>query len=246
MKNTLAFSLDGVSRNVFMIVLLPTVEVLITAAAVIWSCHRYIRCSAVGLINGNEPVRKYRNRSGKSLPGSLYINLIINNLRTDIGREVVSVVTIVLCVFIVGFGIDIKLAYEGALRHQMKDIWKYDIILTESGKITDEEREIVQKELADLNTLYIPVSAGVISIGDSQILTNIICVHDQEEFAEFYTLKDDRGIDVTIPQNGVLVTKEMEDKNGIHPGDTINLVGANLDYSQVDGLVCFCCMQGKP
>ena len=245
MKNTLAFSLDGVSRNVFMIVLLPTVEVLITAAAVIWSCHRYIRCSAVGLINGNEPVRKYRNRSGKSLPGSLYINLIINNLRTDIGREVVSVVTIVLCVFIVGFGIDIKLAYEGALRHQMKDIWKYDITLTESGKITDEEREIVQKELADLNTLYIPVSAGVISIGDSQILTNIICVHDQEEFAEFYTLKDDRGIDVTIPQNGVLVTKEMEDKNGIHPGDTINLVGANLDYSQVDVAGLFLLYAGK-
>ena len=45
-----------------------------------------------------------------------------------------------MCVFIVGFGIDIKLAYEGALKRQMNDIWQFDITLTESEKITDEKR----------------------------------------------------------------------------------------------------------
>ena len=245
MKNTLAFSLDNTERNVFMLVLLPMIEVLITVVAVIWSCHRYIRCSAVGLINGNEPARRYRKKAGKAFPGSLYMNLIINNLRTDIGREVVSVVTIVLCVFIVGFGIDIKLAYEGALRRQMKDIWKYDITLTESGKITDEQKAALRQELSGFDTLYLPISAGVIADGDSQILTRIICVDDEESFNSFYKLKDDKGRAIGIPENSMLVTREMEDKNGIHAGDKVNFISLDLDFSSVDVGGTFLLYAGK-
>jgi putative ABC transport system permease protein len=233
MKNNLSFSLDNTGHNIVMLILLPVMEVLITVIAVIWSCHRFIKCSAVGLINGSEPMGRYRKRSRKSSAGSLYMHLIINNLFTDIGREAVSVVTIVLCVFLVGFGIDIKLAYEGALERQMYDIWQYDLTLTESDKITDQERAAIKQTLEGHDSLHLPVSAGVIGIGESQIMTSMICVDDKDEFARFYSLKDGAKKPVSIPDDGVLVTEEMKDKNNLYPGTEVNLVSLDLNYSKV-------------
>ncbi len=233
MRNNLSFSLDSTGHNIVMLILLPVMEVLITVVAVLWSCHRYIRCSAVGLINGSEPVGRNRKRSRKPSSGSLYMHLIINNLFTDIGREAVSVVTVVMCVFLVGFGIDIKLAYEGAPEHQMYDIWQYDLTLTESDKITDQERNAVKQALEDYDSLYLPVSAGVIGIGESPIMTSIICVDDKDEFARFYNLKDSAKKPVSIPDDSVLVTEEMEDKNELSPGTEVTLVSLDLNYSKV-------------
>ena len=247
MKSTLAFSLEGTSHNIAMIVLLPVLEVLITVVAVIWSCHRYIRCSAVGLISGNEPAQRYRKKSGgsSSSNGGVYFKLIFNNLITDIGREIVSVVTIVMCVFIVGFGIDIKLAYEGALKRQMNNIWQYDISLTESGNATDEEKAAIKDVLSDFDTLYLPVTAGVIADGQSQILTSIICVDDKDEFARFFTLKDPAGKAVNVFDDGVLVTKEMEDKNSLSAGKDVYLVDSTLKYTRVSVKGIFMLYAGK-
>jgi putative ABC transport system permease protein len=244
MKGNLAFSLDGTGHNIVMIVLLPLMEVLITVVAVVWSCHRYIRCSAVGLISGSEPAGRYRKKGGISF-SSIYSNLIISNLLTDIGREIVSVVVIVMCVFIVGFGIDIKMAYEGALKRQMNDIWQYDITLTESGTITEEEKEGISRALEGYDALYLPVTAGVITDGESQVLTSIICVDNKEEFGRFYVLKDPRGKKIGVFDDGVLVTKEMQDKNGLNEGSVVNLIGANLSYCEVDVKGIFVLYAGK-
>ncbi len=233
MKDNLAFPLDGIGHNIAFIILLPVMEVLITVVAVLWSCHRYIKCSAVGLINGSEPAARYRKKEGFKLSGNLYTNLIFNNLLTDIGREVVSVVTIVMCVFIVGFGIDIKLAYEGALKNQMYNIWQYDLTLTESGTITDEEKEAVEKALSSYDTLYLPITAGVITDGEAQVLTSIICVDDKEEFGRFYILKAPSGKSIEVFDDGVLVTKEMEDKNALSAGSTVSLTAGGLSPSEV-------------
>ena len=245
MKSNLAFSLEGVGHNVFMIVLLPVLEVLITVVAVMWSCHRFIRCTAVGLINGSEPAAKFRKKSGFSISKRLYTNLIINNLMTDIGREVVSVVTIVLCVFIVGFGIDIKMAYEGALDKQMNEIWKYDITLTEAGNVTPEEEEGIIKALSDYDYLNLPVAVGVITDGESQVVVSMICVDDKDRFNEFYDLKNSKNALVSIPDNAVLVTQEMEDKNGLTPGSSTNLISENLKFSEIDIEGTFMLYAGK-
>ncbi|MBQ7481523.1 MAG: hypothetical protein IJT80_06545 [Lachnospiraceae bacterium] len=245
MKNNLAFPLDNTGHNIFMIILLPSLEVMITVIAVLWSCHRYIRCSAVGLISGNEPVARYRKKAGRSLSKSIYLNLIINNLFTDIGREIVSVVTIVMCVFLVGFGIDIKLAYEGALARQMHNIWQFDLTLTESGTITDEEKEVIKQELAPYDTLYLPITAGVISEGGSQVLTSMICVDDKDEFGRFYVLKDPKGKEINVFDDGVLVTREMEDKNSLSVGSTVSLVSGELTYSEVSVKGIFMLYAGK-
>ncbi|SFP51557.1 putative ABC transport system permease protein [Butyrivibrio proteoclasticus] len=245
MKENLAFSLDGTGHNIVMIILLPLMEVLVTTLAVILSCHRYIHCSAVGLISGNEPASKYGKKAGKSFAKGIYLKLIVRNLFTDIGREVVSVVITVICVFIVGFGIDIKLAYEGALGRQMNDIWQYDLTLTESSSITDEEKAVITKALSEYDTLYLPVSVSVIIDDDSQILTNTICVDDSKEFDRFYILKDEFGKRIEIPDNGVLITKEMEEKNEISKGSSLHMISGNLRYSEVTVSGTFMLYAGK-
>ena len=245
MRSTLAFSLEGIPHDVPMIILLPALEVLITVIAVLWSCRKYVKCSAVGLINGNEPVKRYRSKAIASPIKGVYFKLILSNLMTDVGRETVSIAVIIMCVFLVGFGIDIKMAYEGALSRQMTSIWQYDLALTESGIITDEERKAIKEALSGYDTIYLPVTASVIGTGDSQIITTIICVNDKENFSRFYSVIDEHGKEIQVPDEGVLATKEMSDKNHISKGATINLVGGDLRVSSVDVMGNFMLYAGK-
>ncbi len=120
------------------------------------------------------------------------------------------------------------------LSRQMTSIWQYDLALTESGIITDEERKAIKEALSGYDTIYLPVTASVIGTGDSQIITTIICVNDKENFSRFYSVIDEHGKEIQVPDEGVLATKEMSDKNHISKGATINLVGGDLRVSSVD------------
>ncbi|MCR4762294.1 MAG: FtsX-like permease family protein, partial [Lachnospiraceae bacterium] len=228
LRDQMIFPLGQNAHNILPVILMPAGIVLITCIAVVWSCRRVIRCSAVGLISGNEPVSPARKKKKSAAAGGIYIRLIISNLITDVGREVVSVVIIIVCIFLVGFGVDIKLAYNGALDRQMEEIWLYDISLTESENITDEEREKVKEAVKEYDTLYLPSFGGVIIDGDSELLTSGLCVDDAEAFGRFYSLKDAGGNGVQIPADGALVTEEMRERNGLTEGSTINLITGSL------------------
>ena len=106
-------------------------------------------------------------------------------------------------------------------------------------------KDAVKQALSGYDTLYLPVTYGVLSVGDSQVLTNIICIDDREKFDRFYVLKDYYGKEIGSFDDGVLVTKEMEDKNGFSEGNTINLVGSNLNYSSIDVKGVFVLYAGK-
>ena len=91
----------------------------------------------------------------------------------------------------------------------------------------------IKEALSGYDTIYLPVTASVIGTGDSQIITTIICVNDKENFSRFYSVIDEHGKEIQIPDEGVLATKEMSDKNHISKGATINLVGGDLRVSSV-------------
>ena len=114
-----------IAPHIALIVGLATVLV---AAGVIWiSCRNLLKCTAVGLMSGSEPVKHVRKKRSDAGKGSLYSHLIISNVITDIERVVVSIVVIIGSCMLIGIGITMRNAFNNAFSIQQNEILKYDL-----------------------------------------------------------------------------------------------------------------------
>jgi putative ABC transport system permease protein len=210
------------------LILVPLGACLATGLAVFWSSEKVLSCSAVGLVSGNEPKKSGRTKAAKGKGKSVYAHLIVNNFLMDAGREIVSVVIILVCVFLIGLGTSIKLGHHAALHNQVLGIYKYDLNVTLSDTITDEERENLLSEIGDLDYIGLGKLGGVIQSDTGQTLTEVFVVDDVDRFREFYELMDNVRRDVPLTEDGLMVTIEMEDKNGLVDGEAVTIITNNL------------------
>ncbi len=219
--------------------ILPTVLVtggaaLVTAIAVFWSSEKILSCSAVGLLSGNEPVKKGRKMAASSGGGkSVYLSLIINNFITDIGRETISVFIILVCCVLIGLGTTIKLGHYSALNNQVKNVQLYDISMTMSDKASEEDREMALSALSGYDCIEVMKSGGVIQSEDGQTLTVIYCTDDPERFLQFYCLQDEKGMAKELSSEGMMVSYEMKEKNGLYSGREVTLITGALDMRKL-------------
>ncbi len=215
-------------NEILPLVLLPVGAAVITSLAVYWSSEQVLRCSAVGLISGNEPVKRSRKNAAKHSGGSVYTRLILNNFLMDMGRETVSVVVILSCCVLIGLGTTIKLAHAGAMNNQVNNILKYDICLTMSETIEPEEEEKIRRAIDDYEYIEISRIGGVVQTDEGQCLTEIMVVEDEEEFSRYYGMNDMKGGRVYLPEDGMIATFEMKEKNNLFDGREVMLITTNL------------------
>ncbi len=212
--------------------LVITGSALVTCLSVYWSSEKILSCSAVGLISGNEPVNRARKRASRNGNGSVYTRLILNNFVTDIGREIVSVVIIMVCCMLIGLGTTIKLAHAGAMHNQVDNILLYDICLTMSDNITEEEKQIILDAIKDYDYVSTTKIGGVIQTEDGQTLTESFVVDDKESFKRFFAFRDMEGKEVPFKDEGIMASFEMEEKNGLTTGRDVVFFTNNLKMVQ--------------
>ncbi|WP_026660334.1 FtsX-like permease family protein [Butyrivibrio sp. AC2005] len=207
--------------------------VILTTFVVIWSCEKYISCSATGLLNGSEPENKIMKRAAKSDRGSIYIRMIINNFYTDLGRVIISVVIVLSCCMLIGLGITLKDTFDTTLKEQMNSLWKYDLKIVMQKNATDTEKTDFLDAIQGYD--YCPVYrvGTVMQAEKEQALAEVYCVDDSNYFKEFITLKNKKGDEIDIPKEGVLVTEEMKEKDELPPGTEFTMVTDDLKISKV-------------
>ena len=212
-----------------MICILVGGSVLIAGLVAFISCNRLISCSAVGLMNGSEPKKKEIKKSAKSVSGNVYRSLIRNNIYTDRGRVVISIVILIVCTMLIGLGFGAKNSLYAAIGNQIDDVWIYDAEVTLDDDISDENRAAVEDALSSYESTGAYSSAVMLERGSHQTLSKILCVKDTEVFCDFYGLKDMDGNDVSLSERGLLVTSEMIEKDGITQGESITLIDADMN-----------------
>ncbi len=222
----------GHANVILPVVVVPLGAVLSTGIAVFLSTHNVLSCSAVGLLSGEEPKKKARSKAAKSSRGRVYTRLIVNNLLTDVGRVVVSILIILACTFLIGLTMTIKLSHSGAINSQAHNICAYDLDITLSDSATDEEKAEFLKEISGYDSVSLYKFGGVLQSDVSQTVTQVYCVED-DRFTEFYVCRDQKGNPVKIPEDGALTTFEMEDKNGLSDGKVVTITGADLRMGDV-------------
>jgi putative ABC transport system permease protein len=220
-------------NEILPLILMPLCAAFVTSIAVYWSSEKVLRCSAVGLVSGNEPVKRSRKKAARGGKGSVYTRLVLNNFVMDMGRETVSVVVIFVCCMLIGLGTTIKLAHSGAMNSQVNKILLYDICLTMSETITEEEEAKLLGAIDEYDYCKIGKVGGVIETEEGQVLTQIFVVEDEDAFSEYYAVLDRKGKRIPIPEEGVISTSEMEDKNNLYTDRSIMLITTDLNMAQV-------------
>ena len=176
-----------------------------------------LKCSAIGLINGSEPVKKTMkgSRKGKKAKeGKLYSSLIFNNMLMDYKRVAVSIVVIAGSCAIVGMGFTVRHDYKKTMEEQLNEINDYTIQVVFDDKSMNRY-DAVKKMVEEKGGRYLECAytEGLIHI-DGEAEGFILISADKNEIEEFIHLKDIRKNTVTVPDDGILLPRKVVSRLG--------------------------------
>ena len=100
--------------------------VLLAVAATWGACTKLLRSTAIQLMQDKVPEGKKKASRRKGHLLSLYSRLILLNIRSDIRRGLVTIVSVAGCCALMVNGFTLKSAVEGALENQYTKIVDYD------------------------------------------------------------------------------------------------------------------------
>ena len=206
--------------KIFLMLFIPT---LLAAIIISWeSCEVLIKNGAVDLMNGLEAARNISRISQKKVSkkkkssGSLYSQMIINNIFTDKSRVIVSIVVIVGSVILVGVGLSLRNAFNSAFSAQENDIYRYDIRIGLEGDVDEEQREELESVLTKNNVQYLPA------------LYNSVLYDTEDESSGFYIISADKNLindyvytGKDIPESGILVPDKFAQTHDLSNGITL-------------------------
>ncbi len=197
------------------------------------ACRKLLKCSAVGLINGSEPKHKTINSARKNSGGNVYFHLIINNIYTEMGRCAVSTLIILVSCLMIGLGFTVRNAFHGALAKQENQVWNYDMKVILADDITKEDEEKVKEVLKDYEYLTCCLFDALITVDNKQIVCCGLGIDDPEEYKKYHILKDLKHNDIKIPDDGVIITTEMAEKNDLVNDTQAKLITPTMDIGDI-------------
>ena len=208
-----------------------TAEVLIVAAgavllsvlSVFLACRRQMKSTAVSLMTGQNHLRGGRKKA-RSGSGALYIRLMFRNMRTDLKRVFVSIVSIAGCCMLLMIGFSLKYAISrvpdrqyGVIQHFSMEIALDPLAGEESGNriraVLDGEG-LRHQGVYSAETIY---NAG----GETGMLT-LYCPGEDGNFTDCFSLRRNRK-EQAVPESGLLVSASFARHYGLKSGDSITL-----------------------
>ena len=224
-------ALDGYNRFIAVdisepgIAVWPTAAVLISgvllAVCAVWTaCIRMVRTPATQLMQPAVPKGMTGSSAGTSHRLSLYSRLILRNIRTDLRRIIVTVVSIAGCCALIVIGVTIQRAVNGCAENQYGDIVQYDAQLNVISGCTGDYEELLREAGAD----YAPLlSASVVVVVDDTDAAVLFC-GDVDAIGNLYHLYDWKsGEPITGAKDGVLIHRRMAEVYGLDVGSEFEL-----------------------
>ena len=223
---------------------LPAIIVLLAAAllavaAVLAASTPLLRIPAIELMKPKVPTGVKSSGSGKKHALSLYSRLILLNMRTDIRRVLVTIVSVAGCCALIVIGVTIKTALNGSLDRQYKGIVDYDWRVQYSPEESETAGEEIEALLRDAGAEVLPLSVSNISFRfESTELAELYCC-DAESLQHFYHLSDWKtGEPLGSCDDGILIQKRAAECFGLDVGSEfeIALGGTRLATVRVAGI----------
>lgn len=207
--------------------------VLLAVAAVTFACLRLVRTPAIRLMQAPVPKgQKKARRSGRHLL-SLYSRLVLLNIRTDIKRVLVTVVSVAGCCALVVIGFTLKYAMTQCMVNQYTTVVNYD------GRIRFDYREDVEQYLQTAGVEYVPLYDGNVTFRIRDMDMGELYAGDIAAIESMFRLNDwQTGEPLAPTDEGILIQRRLAEKYGLAVGNTfeITLGGTTSAQARVAGI----------
>ena len=197
------------------LIVIIVVSVVTTIVVSGMACKKLLDCTAIGLINGSEPVSRTMKgvKKGRS-KGNLYTKLIWNNFRMDKVRVIVSVVVIMGSCIMIGFGFTLKDSFSSALDYQKEEINLYNFMVVFNDKNIDRMDDI--KKVVEKNGGRFAMAnytEGLLRLEDNDTEALFLISTDDEDFCDFINIMDEKKHKISIPEEGILLSQKVYERN---------------------------------
>ena len=206
---------------------------LLAVGAVVLACYRLLRTPAIRLMQQQVPHGANRSaKNGKHLL-PLYSRLILLNIRTDLKRVIVTVVSVAGCCALVVIGFTLKAAADGAVKNQYSSVVHYD------AKVQYDFGDEIAQELTAAGAEYVPLYDAYITyrVTDNQI-GELLC-GDIEAIESMYRLNDWKtGNPIAPTDEGILIQRRLAEIHGLGVGSEFQITvgGVNSAMVRVAGI----------
>ncbi len=196
---------------------------LLSVAAVWFACRRLLKTPAVVLLQAAMPKgRKKMSEKPSQLP--LYSRLILRNIRSDLRRVIVTVVSVAGCCSLVVVGFTIRHGVNGSVAHQFTEIVQYDGMFRFDPNLNEEAEADLTDRLQQAGAETCPIYDTYATVRLRNLDVEELIVGDLDEVGRMFRLYDaETGAAMVPGDEGVYIPKRISEYYGVNPGDVIEI-----------------------
>ena len=203
----------------------------VAALAVFTAGRRLIPLPATELMKPKLPrLPKRAPREGKQVR-SLYSALIRRNMRQDLGRVTVTVISVAGCCILLVIGFTLQFNVSATVDRQYDDIYRYEAEIRFDPTVNKDAADAFEKILSEEGVIYAPISReSRMTRFDDRMAAVSLVAGDPEKLAEQMNLRDRvTGTPIGIPEEGILLQSRLAEYYQRSAGDFFILYDADFD-----------------
>ena len=214
------FTIDFSRPRMF---LKPTLIVLFGAvflavAAVTFACQRLVRMPAIQLMQAPVPKGRKKASQAKKHLLSLYSRLVLLNIRSDIKRVLVTVVSVAGCCTLVVIGFTLKYAIDRCMVNQYADVVNYD------GRIRHDYGGDIEEKLRSSGVAYVPLYDGNVTYRIWDVDMGELLCGDIAAIEDMFRLNDwQTGEPLAPTDDGIFIQRRLAEVYGLTVGSEFEM-----------------------
>ena len=200
--------------------------VILAAASVWFACGKLLRSPATELMKDAIPAGKKKKAGKAKGQKSLYSRLILRNMRTDLKRVTVTIVSIAGCCALILIGFSIYLSVKTTVARQFDEIIQYDstvkVDLNENKNAIAEVYAELEKE--GLSALPAHTESGAFRVKNGTEAADFI-VADLNKLSECIVMRDAKTKkQLTAEDTGVIIPGSYANTYNLKVGDSCLII----------------------
>ena len=199
--------------------------IAIASLAVYLGCAQLLRQTALALIQGAASIRSKKKKAHPPAKRSLYMRLILRNMKTDWNRVLVTIVSIAGGCVLMVVGFTLRYGISGVPARQFGGIMTYDAeVIYDAGINADVVSDV--EAILDSNGLphvNLHKQDTVYEVNEALNALTLV-VAKPGDLDGYHTLHSIlRGKSVSLPGSGALVPRRFSEYYGVAPGDAVTV-----------------------
>ena len=207
----------------------------ISFLAVYLGCSQLLRQTALALMQGSTSSSSKKKKTRTSAKKSLYVRLILRNMKTDWSRVLVTIVSIAGGCVLMVVGFTLRYGISGVPARQFGGIMTYEAevvydtdtneaVASEVGAILDGNG-LQHVDLRRQSTVYEV---------DETLNALTLIVAEDGALDGYYSLRGiDRGEPLSLPESGALVPRRYSEYYAARPGDRVTVYDTGMNRCEL-------------